>query len=89
MINRLLSLALLFFLSLCLNSGAWSQNNVSLEQAVKQVQQQNNGRIISATTRRDKKQQNIHNIRLLTPQGQLKRYQINERTGQNIRVQKP
>ena len=88
MINRLFSLASLFFLSLCFNSGAWSQNNVSLEQAVKQLKQQNNGRIISANTRRDNKQRNIHNIRLLTPQGQLKRYQINERTGQNMRLKK-
>jgi len=88
MINRLLSIIFILFLYLSLNSIVWSQNKLSLEQAVKQVKEQNNGRIISATTRRDKKQRSVHNIRLLTPRGQLKRYQINERTGQNIRTRR-
>jgi uncharacterized membrane protein YkoI len=88
MINRLLSIFLILFLYFSHNSMVWSQNKVSLEQAVKQVKEQNNGRIISATTKRDNKQRSVHNIRLLTPHGQLKRYQINERTGQNIQTQK-
>jgi len=87
MINRLTTFVYIFSLFFSLNTIVCSQNKLSLEQAVKRVKQQNNGRIISAATRLDKKQRNIHNIRVLTPRGQLKRYQINERTGQNMRSQ--
>jgi uncharacterized membrane protein YkoI len=87
MINRQFFFVNVFLLFIGLNSIAISQNRMSLEQAVNQVKQQNNGRIISANTQRDRDQRTIHNIRLLTPKGQVKRYQINERTGQNIRSQ--
>lgn len=88
MINRLFAVVFIFTLYFSLSTIAFSRNNMNLEEAVKQVKQQNNGRIISASTRRDKKQRTIHTIRLLTPQGQVKRYQINGGTGQRIRLQK-
>ncbi len=65
-----------------------AKNNLSLGQAVKRVKQQQNGRVLSATTRHDKQQRSIHNIRILTPHGKVKRYQINERNGQFIRPRK-
>jgi len=76
-------------LSISIATIAAAQNRMSLEQAVNQVKQQNNGRVISANTRRDQNKRTIHNIRILTPHGQVKRYRINERTGQNIRNQRP
>ncbi|MFK5987111.1 MAG: hypothetical protein QM479_17010 [Pseudomonadota bacterium] len=82
----LIRLFLIIFL-LCLATiiNARPQNNFSLGQAVEQVKQQQHGKILSATTRRDKQQRNIHNIRVLTPHGKVKRYQFNEANGQYIR----
>ena len=76
-----------FIFNVCFSSfvQARSGDGLSLEQAVKQVKQRNNGRVLSATTRRDNDQRSTHNVRILTPRGQVKRYQINGRTGQYIR----
>lgn len=72
----------LFFLS---NIGfARSKNNMNLGDAINQVKQHQGGQIISARTKQDQQQRNIHNIRVLTPQGKVKRYQINESNGQFI-----
>ena len=60
-------------------------NNFSLEQAVKRVEKQQQGRVISAKTQPDQRDRNIHNVRILTPKGQVKRYRINERNGQYVR----
>jgi uncharacterized membrane protein YkoI len=76
-----------FIFNVCFSSFAIARprDDMSLEQAVKQVKQRNNGRVLSATTRRDNNQRATHNVRILTPRGQVKRYQINGRTGQYIR----
>ncbi len=61
------------------------RSTITLEQAVEQARQRNNGKVLSASTRRDNNQRATHNVRILTPGGQVKRYQINEHTGQFIR----
>ncbi|MFK5894489.1 MAG: hypothetical protein QM504_14815 [Pseudomonadota bacterium] len=80
-------LIIVFMFSFCFSHYALAnpRRNMTLEQAVEQVKQRNNGRVLSASTRRDNNQRATHNVRILTPRGQVKRYQINGRTGQYVR----
>jgi len=52
----------------------------SLERAVEQVKRNSNGKILSANTVRDGKRA-VHNIRVLTKQGRVKRVRIDARSG--------
>jgi|GEM_PF-2696901 len=56
----------------------------SLEQAVEQVKRNTNGKILSANTVREGKR-NVHNVRVLTQQGRVKRIRVDARSGQILK----
>lgn len=53
----------------------------SLARAVEQVKRRTGGKILSANTSREGKRK-IHNIRVLTQQGRVKRFRVDARSGQ-------
>jgi uncharacterized membrane protein YkoI len=81
----LLYLLFILFISSSRLALPGSRGNLSLDQAVEQVTRDNRGRVISASTQRDRQQRSVHNIRLLTPKGKVKRYRINQQNGQYLR----
>ncbi len=81
----LLFLVLIFLISSSNFAISRPRGNVNLDQAVEQVTRDNRGRVLSASTRRDQQQRDIHNVRVLTPNGKVKRYRINQQNGQYIR----
>jgi hypothetical protein len=82
----LLILLFIFFISSSNIAISGSRGNINLDQAVEQVTRDNRGRVLSASTQRDQQQRNIHNIRVLTPNGKVKRYHINQQNGQYMRA---
>ncbi|MES9990359.1 MAG: PepSY domain-containing protein [Candidatus Thiodiazotropha sp.] len=65
---------------LLLMSGLYANADMSLDQAVEQAKQRLGGRVISAETReRDGKR--VHNIRILTKEGKVRRLRINAEGG--------
>ena len=57
-----------------------ARGDISLDQAVEQARQRVGGRVISAETReRDGRQ--VHNVRILTKDGKVRRLQINAEGG--------
>ncbi|MCU7906530.1 MAG: ribosome biogenesis GTPase RsgA [Candidatus Thiodiazotropha sp. (ex Epidulcina cf. delphinae)] len=61
---------------LLISPGVYAGGGVSLGQAVEQARERVGGRVISAETReRDGRQ--IHNIRILTKEGKVRRLRIN------------
>jgi uncharacterized membrane protein YkoI len=65
----------LFLLSLMLSSPLSARGFLSLDQAVEQARERTGGRVISAETR-EKNGHRIHNIRILTNDGKVRRLQI-------------
>lgn len=69
---RLLSI---LFLGLLLSPPLSAKGDLSLDQAVQQARDRTGGRVISAETR-EKNGHLIHNIRILTNDGKVRRLQI-------------
>jgi len=89
--HRLLNLALSFCTVLALLQlsvpPARADNHsgvIPLERAVERVKRNSNGKILSAKTIRDGKR-SVHNVRVLTKQGRVKRVRIDARSGQRLR----
>lgn len=57
-------------------ANAARSRHITLDEAVSEVREQHDGRVISAETRRRGDGQDTHNIRILTPDGRVRRYQI-------------
>ncbi|MES9945229.1 MAG: hypothetical protein B6D77_03045 [gamma proteobacterium symbiont of Ctena orbiculata] len=73
-ISKMLLCALLLIPSL------YASADMSLDQAVEQAKQRLGGRVISAETReRDGKR--VHNVRILTKEGKVRRLRINAEGG--------
>jgi len=81
---HLLLLTTILISSFVLRAHADPGEYLTLDQAIEQVKRHDNGRVLSATTREVQNQLSTHNIRVLTPHGKVKRYQINKYTGQYI-----
>ncbi|MBT3046561.1 MAG: ribosome biogenesis GTPase RsgA [gamma proteobacterium symbiont of Ctena orbiculata] len=76
--TRLLPKLLICALLLMPGLHAWA--DISLDQAVEQAKQRLGGRVISAETReRDGKR--VHNVRILTNEGKVRRLRINAEGG--------
>ena len=87
-IMKIQVLILIFMLSLSSLVMSRPRGGMSLDQAVERVKHDNRGQVLSASTRRDKQHRGTHNIRVLTPNGKVKRYKINERDGKYLRSQR-
>lgn len=66
----------MLLLSLLLIPTVCAGGDISLDQAVEQAKERVNGRVISAETR-DRDGRQIHNIRILTKEGKVRRLRIN------------
>jgi len=71
-LSRLISAALL---GLLLSPPLSARGDISLDQAVEQARERTGGRVISAETR-EKEGRRVHNIRILTEDGKVRRLQI-------------
>jgi hypothetical protein len=67
---------LTLMLGLLLLTATYTAADMSLDQAVKQARQRIGGRVISAETRNQNGHQ-VHNIRILSNDGKVRRLQIN------------
>lgn len=56
----------------------------TLDEAVSDARNQYDGRVISAETRRRDDGRDTYNIRILTPEGRVRRYQIDAESGRRI-----
>jgi uncharacterized membrane protein YkoI len=77
----LLGLALLCLIS---QADAARRGQTSLDDAVSEARRQHDGRVISAETRHRGDGRNVHNIRILTPDGRVRRYQIDAESGRRV-----
>jgi hypothetical protein len=75
MMRRQSRLLLAVLLGLLLSPPLSARGDISLDQAVEQARERTGGRVISAETR-DKDGQRVHNIRILTHDGKVRRLQI-------------
>ncbi|EGV51453.1 PepSY domain-containing protein [Candidatus Endoriftia persephonae] len=75
---------MLLFGGLLLTQGVSARGLISLDEAVKQAKRQSGGRVISAETR-EYDGRPVHNIRILTNEGKLRRYQMDGRSGRFIK----
>lgn len=75
MMRRQSRLLFAVLLGLLLSPPLSARGDVSLDQAVEQARERTGGRVISAETR-DKNGQRVHNIRILTSDGKVRRLQI-------------
>ena len=67
-----------------LSSGyGFARDDISLDEAVERARTQLGGRVISAETQ-DRDGQRIHNIRVLTKDGKLKRIRIDSHSGRRM-----
>jgi len=72
---------LTFFLPIVSSAREYSnREHYSLESSVEKVKQHTSGRVLSAETSSD----DVHQIRVLTDEGRVKRYRIDDQTGQFI-----
>ncbi|MCU7846745.1 MAG: PepSY domain-containing protein [Candidatus Thiodiazotropha sp. (ex Lucinoma kastoroae)] len=70
----------MLLLTLLLIPSVYARGDISLDQAVQQAKERVGGRVISAETReRDGRQ--IHNVRILTKEGKVRRLRINAEGG--------
>jgi len=76
MMTRQSRLLLALLLGLLLSPPLSARGDISLDQAVEQARERTGGRVISAETR-NKDGQRIHNVRILTSDGKVRRLQIN------------
>ncbi len=75
----------LTLLCLTVQAGASHRSGpISLDEAVSEAREQYDGRIISAETRRRDDGRDTYNIRILTPEGRVRRYQIDPESGRRI-----
>ena len=79
--SRWVAIALLL---LSLVSGSLQARGISLDEAVERARERVGGRIISAETEM-RNGQAVHNIRLLTKDGKVKRIRIDGGSGQRMR----
>jgi len=80
--KHLLMIALLMLGSSTLLAGP--ERRTSLEQAVSEARDRYKGRVLSAETQR-RGQADTHNIRILTDDGRVRRYNIDAESGRRIR----
>ncbi len=59
-----------------------ARGDISLDQAVEQARERVGGRVISAETR-EREGRRVHNVRILTEEGKVRRLQINAEGGRN------
>lgn len=76
-------LPILLMLSLLFAGQVFARGGISLDEAVESVRDRNGGRVISAETQQRDGQQ-VHNIRLLTKDGKVKRIRIDSSSGQRV-----
>ncbi|MES9824966.1 MAG: PepSY domain-containing protein [Candidatus Thiodiazotropha endolucinida] len=80
MTNRTRFISKMLLCALLLISSLYAKGDMSLDQAVEQAKQRLGGRVISAETReRDGKR--VHNVRILTKDGKVRRLRINAEGG--------
>ena len=63
---------------------AFARGGISLDEAVERARGREGGRVISAETH-ERDGQRIHNIRLLTKDGRVKRIRIDGQSGKRMR----
>jgi uncharacterized membrane protein YkoI len=82
-----ISRRMLILLALILIAGmaesAMAKGKITRDQAVERVRSQMNGRVISAETRNWEGRE-VHNIRILSDDGRVKRIRIDSETGRQI-----
>lgn len=73
-----LSIAIALFFALLLSNPtlAWHARQASLDEAVSEARERYDGRVISAETLRDERGRETYNVRILTPEGRVKRYRV-------------
>lgn len=76
-------LQMLLLLLLIITSQAFARGGVSLDEAVERVRDRVGGRVISAETQ-EWDGQRVHNIRLLTKDGKVKRIRIDGKSGKRM-----
>ena len=81
LLSRKLPIALLIML--LMTSQAFAKGGVSLDEAVERARDRVGGRVISAETR-ERDGQRVHNIRLLTKDGKVKRIRIDGNSGKRM-----
>ncbi|MEN8177852.1 MAG: PepSY domain-containing protein [Pseudomonadota bacterium] len=74
---------MLLLLLLIITSQAFARGGVSLDEAVERVRDRVGGRVISAETQ-EWDGQRVHNIRLLTKDGKVKRIRIDGKSGKRM-----
>jgi uncharacterized membrane protein YkoI len=79
-------LALLGVTLLCLVSQTFAARSgqTTLDDAVSEMRRQHDGRVISAETRHRRDGRDVHNIRILTPDGRVRRYQVDADSGRRL-----
>lgn len=71
-----IAIALLFALLLTDPALARHARQGSLDEAVSEARERYDGRVISAETLRDERGRETYNVRILTPEGRVKRYRV-------------
>jgi uncharacterized membrane protein YkoI len=66
--------------ALLLTPSLFARGDMSLDQAVEQAKQRLGGRVISAETR-ERDGERVHNVRILTKDGKVRRLRINAEGG--------
>jgi uncharacterized membrane protein YkoI len=61
-----------------------ARSGTSLDDAVSEMRRQHDGRVISAETLRRRDGRSVHNIRILTPDGRVRRYQVDAESGRRV-----
>jgi hypothetical protein len=76
MMNRTRFIPQMLLCALLLIPSLYARGDVSLDQAVEQAKQRLGGRVISAETR-ERDGERVHNVRILTKDGKVRRLRIN------------
>ena len=76
-------LYILMLLPILMGGPAFARGGISLDKAVEAARDRVGGRVISAETQ-ERDGQQVHNIRLLTKDGKVKRIRIDARTGKRM-----
>ncbi len=58
------------------------QENTTLDGAVQRVQRETHGRVLSADTYPEPEGREVHRIRVLTPEGRVRQYQVDPDSGE-------
>jgi hypothetical protein len=80
MMNRTRFIPQMLLCALLLIPSLYARGDVSLDQAVEQAKQRLGGRVISAETR-EREGERVHNVRILTKDGRVRRLRINAEGG--------